>query len=279
MSWLSDVTGINVDIAKPVQNALNPVNLFAEGSEARRFVQGVQQIGQNAADFVWKIPEAGFNAVTGKWDDAGKSLKQFGGAALGVNATIANPVLYAGYETNAGKELLKNPTLSKLTLGLSEDYAGLSSGSRSLRSTGDLSNADRDSIGRYFSKVGVVIGASSVLSGVSAADQGAKAGQLYAASQAAARGDLAGVVTGVSGLVPGLPDILPKRPDWLPSIDLTPALTQPAPQAPRITETNPWTWGGIAESGMSPLSSSSNGIAIAAVVVLGVYLLRKRGVI
>lgn len=295
MSWLSDATGIDIDVNKavdravgnPVRSVTNPVQRFLDQQkrniDSARDNYSRSDIGRYTDTFgrdVINIGRAGIttpiNILTGNRKGLESDLKRAAGSA----ASMSGGFVGYGFSTDKGQELLRNKDVTKYSLGYSEDYAGTLRGSNTLARDAEISNQDRDSALRFGSKT-AAIGAAAIygkqaytwLAEKTTYQNVAATG---AAIGAAKKGNYTDVVNQLTGanLPPGIID----RP---PVTDIA----NPGSPAGQIGSTSPgvsdpWRWGGNADSGISPASSSGFGLPIMAIAAIaGIFILRKKGVI
>lgn len=246
-------------------------------------------IGRAASSFLGST----VNVIKAPFDVGGSIIKGDNQSAMrytrqGVGS-LANVILGPGQSqfVTDNKNLFTNPNLDKATLGFSSDYAGTMSAVDSSSKSGQVSNADLNSTGRFLSKSALIGGAALAYgeyTALSAADKAALGSQVTGAgavASAAKKGDIAGVV---NTLAPGVGDTFNSFLPQLPS--LSPDLTslyndflnsQGSSGAPgNLSSYNP---GQSENVSAVPMSAAAGGsvalISIAGLAALYFFVLRK----
>lgn len=293
MGWLDDfvsnpIATVSNTVNREVSNFSNSVNAVvadAPRGDIGKFVADSAVATVNIAKAPFEVAYYGFRG-----DNTGvsRSIQRAVGSSMNLQGTqngnlFNNETLgIRAVQSDVGQAVLRNPGVRESTFGLSEDYAGLYRGSRTLQDSAYLSREDQNSAIRLGVKGAVFAGgaaAYSEWSGLQAADKAKYASYFTGGSAifgAAAKGDAKGAAKALSDLT-GAPDLSEYLPG--PAQDVPSYISNPKSggsvgyAAPQVSD--PWDIKGIADSGIAAVTDPTKLPIIIGVGFLG-YLLYRR---
>lgn len=281
MSWLSDITGVNIDVNQGIQNLGSSIdNALAERLGVRPVEFLDNSIGKPSAQ-ITSAPFQAIGAIT-----QGGGVQNIGSNLLDVGKRTGGALMSGAggggmFSTDAGQSFLNNSTVKALTLDASSNYAGFSRAGSSFQSGQNSNATDIDQSRKFLMTAGAIGGAaalapSSWLSSVSANPTTSYTSGVTAYG-AVKRGDYLGAINAVGG-GDAISPYLPARPDWLPDINFNQPGDHPSLTSDSGVQTyNPWGWNGEpVPTGLDSQPKNTMLIISLGVVVLGAYLIARR---
>lgn len=281
MGWnpIRDITNTASNVVKQATQIVAPVTNAINRGDPGKFVGGLVT---SARDVTLASGIVASDLARGDIKQASRSTLR--GVGAGMNVSSFGAAKFTG-EDRTVQSFLRSKQVSNLTLGLSNDWAGYNHGISTANSSGDFSNADRDSTLRLYSKAAVIAGGAAAYSAykapIAAAAESGKSLAIYGgAAKSLAAGDIkgaAGQLTGtplgdaVGGFLPQLPNL----PSWVP--DLSSIYDAIIPKSAPSSSVN--------QSGASvasaPLIQSNTGktLAVASVMAGCFFLIKKQGLL
>lgn len=290
MGWLDDfvknpVGTVSNTVNSAVSDASNGINAAVTDfgrSDVGKFVNDSAQATVNIAKAPFEVAYYGFRG-----DNAGvsRSIQRAVGSGVNLQGSQSGNLFnnqtlgIRAAQTDVGQYVLRNQAVSNATFGVSEDYAGLYRGSRTLQDNAYLSRQDQNSILKLGVKAAAFAGAATAYQNWWGGLD--KAGQLkygkyvnnplvnYGAGQSAYKGDYGGAAKKLVGNnVPDFTEYLPQLPNLPPEfseipkyLDLNPKSPSSASSSPYgssgVTVKDPWSFSGVSDSGIVNAAQSS----------------------
>lgn len=273
---------------------IDDINPFHEGSVTNNAANEVQKFVGQQGDAFYRVAKAPAEIAIDVARGDIKHAVNVGGQAVGGAVTMAGGGTGYLSQTRTGEQIYQNKYVDKFTGGLSGDYYGTVKGGNQLRTTGQADQEYWDDAARLGIKAAVIGGASAAYSsyesaasvgGSSLPSIGVKDALIYgSAGQQLLRGDVKGALQTAGGADNSWLPKVPDAPSWLPDFsgllnDLLPGAS-PAPGSTGVQESSPWSFGGVADGGISsPAQIAGVSVLAIAGVVGAVYLLKKKRVI
>ncbi len=290
----SIVSTVSNTVNREVSNSSNTINRTLDNASRGDVGKYTKEIVDASLNVVKAPFEVAYYGVRGENKKASESIQRAIGSSINTqgtqNGNIYNPttVSYRYTQTNEAQTVLRNPAIREATLGISEDYAGLARGSRTLQDSAYLSREDQNSAIRLGVKAAlfVVANPSTIFSSKKAT------ATAYGIGKSLAKGDISGAISGANDLgyipdvkdyvgIPQLPNAPSELTDLFDFLNPTKSETSKVPSylsGSTGTQVNdPWSFTGVADSGLAATKSSSLPYLLGGALIIGtLFFLRGR---